>query len=155
MNRLEHALSTVLLRFLGWLFDRLPIRQRAVLATARLARLEGNLAYLHGAIRRAQPDLPIVTLLEPYSYGLRGKLAYLLRLVRGIYHVRTSSLFVVDNAYLPVHVAPHRPGTTVVQVWHAVGALKRFGADVAGGPHRPAGPVLPRPHQHVVCARGR
>jgi CDP-glycerol glycerophosphotransferase (TagB/SpsB family) len=155
MNRLEHALSTVFLRLLGWVFDRLPIRQRAVLATARVARLEGNLAYLHGAIRRARPDLPIVTLLEPYSYGLSGKLAYLLRLVRGTYLLRTSSLFVIDNAYLPVHVARHRAGTTVVQVWHAVGALKRFGADVAGGLRGPERQFLHRHYDYVVCAGER
>ena len=39
----------------------------------------------------------------------RRKLGYLVRLVRGTYLLRTSELFVVDNAYLPVHVAPHRP----------------------------------------------
>lgn len=155
MNRLEHALSTVVLRILGWLFNRLPIRQRVVLATARLARLEGNLAYLHAAIRLARPELPLVTLLEPYSYGLRGKVAYLLRLVRGMYYLRTSTLFVVDNAYLPVHVAPHRPETTVVQVWHAVGALKRFGADVAGGLRGPEREFLHRHYDFVVCAGER
>src|SRR5665647_1801971 len=53
----------------------------------------------------------------------------MLRLVRGMYHVSTAQLVVVDNAFLPVHLAPHRRGTTVVQVWHAVGALKRFGFD--------------------------
>ena len=46
-----------------------------------------------------------------------------------MYHLQTARLFVVDNAYLPIHVAPHRRATTVVQVWHAVGALKRFGLD--------------------------
>ena len=152
MNRLEHALSAALLRIFGFVFGRLPMRQRVVLATARLARLEGNLAYLHAAIRRERPDLPIVTLLEPYSYGFIGKLAYLARLVRGTYLLRTSSLFVVDNAYLPVHVAPHRRATTVVQVWHAVGALKRFGADTTTGLTEPERSFLHRYYDYVVCA---
>ena len=56
------------------------------------------------------PELDYVLLLEPYSYGLAGKLAYLVRLVRGMYHLQTARLFVIDNAYLPVHVAPHRAG---------------------------------------------
>jgi CDP-glycerol glycerophosphotransferase (TagB/SpsB family) len=72
-----------------------------------------------------------------------------------MYLLRTSSLFVVDNAYLPVHVAPHRPGTTVVQVWHAVGALKRFGADVAGGLRGPEREFLHRHYDFVVCAGER
>ena len=58
---------------------------------------------------RAPSRAPYVLLLEPYSYGLAGKLAYLVRLVRGMYHLQTAGLFVVDNAYLPIHVAPHRP----------------------------------------------
>jgi CDP-ribitol ribitolphosphotransferase len=152
MSRLEHALASMVLRFLGLVFDRLPIRRRVVLATARLAHLEGNLAYLHAEIRRARPGVRVTTLLEPYSYGLAGKLAYLLRLVRGTYLLRTSSLFVVDNAYLPVHVAPHRVGTTVVQVWHAVGALKRFGADTAGGLTEPERSFLHHHYDYVVCA---
>jgi CDP-glycerol glycerophosphotransferase (TagB/SpsB family) len=152
MNRLEHTLASAVLRVLGFFFDRLPIRRRVVLATARVAHLEGNLAYLHSAIRRARPDVPLVTLLEPYSYGLAGKLAYLLRLVRGTYLLRTSSLFVVDNAYLPVHVAPHRRGTTVVQVWHGVGALKRFGADTAKGLDEPERSFLHHHYDFVVCA---
>jgi teichoic acid ribitol-phosphate primase len=152
MNRVEHALSSLLLRVLGLLFDRLPLRRRAVLATARVSHLEGNLAHLDAAIRRARPDLPVATLLEPYSYGFLGKVGYLLRLVRGMFLLRTSTLFVVDNAYLPVHVAPHRRATTVVQVWHAVGALKRFGADTTTGLHGPERHFLHHHYDFVVCA---
>jgi CDP-ribitol ribitolphosphotransferase len=152
MNRVEHAAASFVLRILGFIFDRLPIRQRVVLATARVARLEGNLAFLHAEIRRARPGIEVVTLLEPYSYGFLGKLAYLARLVRGTYLLRTSSLFVVDNAYLPVHVAPHRAGTTVVQVWHAVGALKRFGADTTAGLAEPERSFLHRQYDYVICA---
>jgi CDP-glycerol glycerophosphotransferase (TagB/SpsB family) len=60
---------------------------------------------------------------------LTAKIRYFLRLFSGMYLLHTTALFVVDNAYLPVHVAPHRPATSVVQVWHAPGALKRFGVD--------------------------
>lgn len=152
MTRLEHALSSALLRILGVLFDRLPIRRRVVLATARVAHLEGNLAAIAAEIRRTRPRVRLVTLLEPYSYGFLGKLAYLGRVIRGAYFLRTSSLFVVDNAYLPIHVAPHRPGTTVVQVWHGVGALKRFGADAAGGLAEPEQTFLHRHYDYVVSA---
>ena len=89
-------------------------------------------------------------LLEPYSYGLAGKLAYLVRLVRGMYHLQTARLFIVDNAYLPIHVAPHRRRTTVVQVWHAAGALKRFGLDTAAPMAEPERTFLHRYYDAVV-----
>jgi CDP-glycerol glycerophosphotransferase (TagB/SpsB family) len=59
---------------------------------------------------------------------------------------------VIDNAYLPVHVAAHRAGTTVVQVWHAVGALKRFGLDTTTPVVEPEQTFLHRYYDNVVVS---
>ena len=152
MTSLEYRLASLVLRILVVFVQLLPVRRRrVVLATARLPVLEGNLLHLHDAIRTIRPDLDVALLLQPYSYDLAGKLRYLARLVRGVYLVHTSRLVVVDNAYLPVHVAPHRPATTVVQVWHAPGALKRFGADTAGGLEEPERTFLHRNYDYVLA----
>lgn len=148
----EYRLSSAGLRVLGWLFDRLPVRNRVVLATARTARLDGNLLHLHEAIRRLRPGVDVRLLLEPYGYGLLGRIRYALRLVRGTYLLRTSRLTVVDNAYLPVHVAPHRPAVEVVQVWHAEGALKRFGVDAVTPLDEPERTFLHRHYDWVVTS---
>jgi CDP-glycerol glycerophosphotransferase (TagB/SpsB family) len=153
VTRVEYLLSAAILRLLGAIFGLLPIRQeRVTLATARLSRLDGNLLYVHEAIRSLRPGIRPALALEPYSYGLLGKIAYAARLVRGMYLLRTSRLFVVDNAYLPIHVAPHRDGTTVVQVWHAEGALKRFGADTVHPLEEPERTFLHRHYDWVVTS---
>jgi CDP-glycerol glycerophosphotransferase (TagB/SpsB family) len=153
LNRLEFLAASAFLRLLGLVFRIWPHAPgRVVLATARVSRLEGNLQYIHAALRRLHPELEPVLLLEPYGYGLRAKLAYLLRLVRAMFYLRTAGLFVVDNAYLPIHVAPHRKGTTVVQVWHAVGALKRFGVDTAVPPAEPERTFLHRHYDYAVVS---
>ena len=151
MNRLEYRLAGALLRLVRLIVMRLPARPgRVVLATARVSTLDGNLLYLHRAMLARHPERDYVLLLEPYSYGLAGKLAYLVRLVRGMYHLQTAGLFVVDNAYLPVHLAPHRRTTTVVQVWHAAGALKRFGLDTRRPLAEPERTFLHRYYDEVV-----
>ena len=153
MNWIEYLLSTGLLRWLRILFGVLPIRQdRVVLASARHSKLEGNLRHLYTEMQRARPDLTYVLLLEPYSYRFFGKLVYLLRLSRGMYYLCTSRLFVVDNAYFPIHIAPHREGTTVVQVWHAAGALKRFGLATAVPPRQPERRFLHRHYDYVIAS---
>jgi CDP-ribitol ribitolphosphotransferase len=151
VSRLEYLLASAILRVARFFFSRLRIRRdRVVLATARVPTLDGNLLHIHAALRRLHPAIEPVLLLEPYSYGLRGKLGYLVRLVRGMYYLQTARLFVVDNAYLPIHVAPHRPGTTVVQVWHAAGALKRFGVDTRTPLAEPERTFLHRHYDAVV-----
>ena len=153
MTRSEYRLASALLRLLAIVFRLLPLPSgQVVLATARQARLEGNLAYIHAALRRLHPSQRVVLLLEPYGYGLRAKLAYLLRVIRGMYHLQKARLFVVDNAYLPIHVAAHPASTTVVQVWHAVGAMKRFGVDTTLPPSEPELTFLHRNYDHVVVS---
>ncbi|CAN5604921.1 hypothetical protein BH23CHL7_BH23CHL7_12330 [soil metagenome] len=155
MGKLEYLLSSAWLRLLGWLF-RLPVfglsERRVVLASPRVARIEGNLAFVLRALRAKRPDLDYVLLPEPYGYGLRAKIGYLLRVSRGAYYLHTSPLFVVDNAYLPIHVAPHRARTKVIQVWHAASAVKRFGMDTATPPAEPERTFLHRYYDTVVVS---
>lgn len=153
MTRLEYLFAAGVLRILAAIFRLLPRdARRVVLASPRLPHLDGNLAYIHAAIRRLRPDVRCTVLAEPYAYDLPGKVRYLLRLVRGMYHVQTAGLVVVDNAYLPVHVAPHRAATTVVQVWHGVAGIKRVGFDASRPPDEPERTFLHRYYDRVVCS---
>ena len=93
MSRLEYLLASAA-----------PAARRAVLlACSRCAatgscwprpgsrRSTATSLYIHRAMRRARiRSSTVVLLLEPYSYGLAGKLAYLVRLVRGMYHLQTA-----------------------------------------------------------------
>jgi teichoic acid ribitol-phosphate primase len=153
VNRLEYRLVAVILRALGAVFDRLPARPaRVVLASPRKTRLDGNLAALEASIRNLRPRADLVVLAEPYAYGLAGKIAYAVRMVRAMFHLRTAGLVIVDNAWLPIHVAPHPPRTTVVQVWHAAGALKRFGYDTVDPIREPERTFLHRYYDEVVTS---
>ena len=153
MSRLEYLIAGSVLRLLSLLFSLLPLNgHRVVLASARMTHLEGNLEYIRLELDRLHPELDCILLLERYGYGLSAKVGYLLRLVRAMYYVSTSRLVVVDNAYLPVHVAPHRQGTTVVQVWHAVGGLKRFGVDTLVAPLEPERTFLHRYYDYAVVS---
>jgi CDP-glycerol glycerophosphotransferase (TagB/SpsB family) len=153
VTRLDYRLASTVLRVLGWLFAFLPPRPNVVvLASPRKRELDGNLLAIRNEIRLRRPEARVVELAETYGYGLRGKLLYALRMVRAMYHLRTAGLVVLDNAWLPVHVAPHPGRTTVVQVWHAVGALKRFGVDTVPPPREPERSFLHTHYDWVVAS---
>ena len=153
MNRVEHALSSLLLRVLGMLFDLFPVRRRVVLATARVVPPRGQPGPPpRGDSAGCGRSCPWPRCWSRTATGSSARSATCSGSCAGLFLLRTSSLFVVDNAYLPVHVAPHRRATTVVQVWHAVGALKRFGADTTTGLHGPERHFLHHHYDFVVCA---
>lgn len=138
MGWIEYLLAATAIRIVGAVAGlRPPDSQRVLLSSPRGEELTGALAAAHEAIVRLRPNARITVLAEPYGYGLAAKLAYLLRVLRGAWHVRRSGVVIVDNAYLPVHVLAPRPGQRIAQVWHASGALKRFGHAALPAPSGP------------------
>lgn len=111
---------------------RRPVRARILFATAHGSALSGNLAMLRDAlVRRGFGAVAAQSVGMASGGGLRARLALLRQGVRAGYEIATSRVVVVDDYFFPLYVVTPRPGTTVVQVWHACGAFKQFGYSVA------------------------
>jgi len=111
-------------------FRRLPLRRRVVLATAHAGRLGGNLAIIRDELASRNPPIPTVVLTHRPAGGWRGRLGSLRFGVVAGYHLARARIFIVDDYFFPIYVIRPRPGTTIVQTWHACGAFKRFGYSV-------------------------
>ncbi|MGI9096589.1 MAG: CDP-glycerol glycerophosphotransferase family protein [Candidatus Limnocylindrus sp.] len=145
MGWLEYLLAGTAIRIVGTIARLLPVDARRVLfATPRGRELNGALAAARDAVHTLRPNAKVTTLAEPYGYGLAAKFGYLLRVLRGAWLVRRSGVVIVDNAYLPVHLLAPRRGQRIAQVWHASGALKRFGHAAQPAPRGPEARFLHR-----------
>ena len=130
MTWIEYFVSRVYVALCYYACCLLPVnRRKVVFASPRGERLSGNLLFLYQGLKERYPSLEYTFILERYGYSLGEKIRYGLGLAKGAYHLATARLFLVDNAYFPLHVVRHRRATQVVQLWHAVGAMKKFGAD--------------------------
>jgi teichoic acid ribitol-phosphate primase len=108
----------------------LPLRPRVLLATAHAARLGGNLASIRAELARNHPGVPIVVLAHRPAGGLRGRIVAAGHAVAAGWHLAQARVVAVDDYYFPLYVVRPRRGTTVIQVWHACGAFKKFGYSV-------------------------
>jgi CDP-ribitol ribitolphosphotransferase len=116
---------------LGFTLGRwLPLRARVVLATSHQAALHGNLAIIQQALTRLQPPVPVIVLADRPEPGWLGRLRALGRTFIAGYHLARARVFIVDDYYFPIYPIRPRPGTTIVQTWHACGAFKKFGYSV-------------------------
>lgn len=109
---------------------RLPLQRRIVFATSHDPRLRGNLAILHDGLGELAPDVPVVVHVHAPGGGWSGRLRALRHATRAGFLLATSRAFVVDDYYFPIYAIRPRPGTTIVQAWHACGAFKKFGYSV-------------------------
>lgn len=110
-----------------------PQRRKIVLLSRQAAR-PLDFALLEPELSRRFPDRRIVWC----CVAEIGRMSVSL-MVRQIWHVATAELCLVDG-YVPAVSLPKRHRSRVVQVWHALGAIKKFGYQAldtpAGRPSR-------------------
>lgn len=130
MSDIVLTIRILLVRIAFAIARLLPLRARVVLATAHSPRLAGNLAAIHGDLVARHPGVPVVVLAHRPAGGLRGRVVAAWHAVVAGCYLATSRVFVVDDYFFPIYVIHPRPGTTIIQTWHACGAFKKVGYSV-------------------------
>lgn len=88
------------------------------LLNQEMARLDGN-------VRQ-------VILAKKIEKGIVAKIQYALHTFVQMYHIATSKVVIVDTYVIPVSVLKHKKELKIIQIWHALGAIKKFGYQVIG-----------------------
>lgn len=73
-----------------------------------------------------------VMLTKKIEKGLLKKLGYAFHIFEQMYHIATSKVVIIDTYIIPVSVLKHKKDLKVIQIWHALGAIKKFGYQSLG-----------------------
>ncbi len=115
-------------------FGLLPQRRKVTMLTREHPRPPLDFLLLADAIRRLDASVEIVMLARMVPRGVLPKVGFAFRMVAQLWHIATSTVLIVDGYSIPASAARHRAGLTIVQMWHALGALKKFGLSIVGLP---------------------
>ena len=61
-----------------------------------------------------------------------GRIKYCFFVIKNMYHIAESNVCVVDGYNIPISALKHKKGLEIIQIWHAMGAIKKFGFQVIG-----------------------
>jgi CDP-ribitol ribitolphosphotransferase len=109
-----------------------PIHERVYIVANRDGVLRGNLSEIERALR-ALPAAPTILRETGSDDERNGGVPILshfievLRIIKRSFLVATSRVVIVDDYFFPIYPVKKRSGVTIIQVWHACGAFKRFG----------------------------
>ncbi len=116
---------------IGFALGRLlPLRPQVVFAISHSLEITGNLAFIRDELDRRDPPIPYRIHAYRSARSWRSYFVGFVRLAQSGFHLATSRVFIVDDYFFPVYVVTPRPGTTVIQTWHASGAFKKIGWSV-------------------------
>lgn len=114
----------------------LPTRDKIVLMSRLYASTSDDFAAVQAEIARQSPSTTVIVLNHRNVGALRVPVQMLIEM----YHLATSRACITDSYMAAISALRHKQSLVVVQMWHALGAIKRFGlAAVDSAEGRPGG----------------
>jgi CDP-ribitol ribitolphosphotransferase / teichoic acid ribitol-phosphate polymerase len=109
-----------------------PVRHKVVFLSRQSDAPSRDFVLLADALLEQDPGLEIVMSCRMVGAGPAARIAAAFATVPQMYHLATAEACVVDGYVIPVSLLQHRRGLFVVQMWHALGAIKKFGYQTVG-----------------------
>lgn len=109
-----------------------PLRNKVVFLSRQADEPSRDFRMLAAELKRRHPELEVVVRCRFVPGALSGRAAYLGEVLAQMRELATARVCVVDGYIVPVSVLAHRSELTVIQMWHALGAIKYFGYQSVG-----------------------
>lgn len=115
-----------------------------------------DIAMLEAELKRRGVQVKVLSKLLTKDRSLKS-LGYIGHVLRQEAAILSADVVVLDTYCIPASMIPHGKGTKVVQMWHALGAVKRFGWQTVGkegGSSEKVARVMKmhNGYDYVVCA---
>lgn len=121
----------MIMNFIYFFIKLFPVKKNKVLMISRQSdKINIDFEVLKDEIVNNHKELKIKILCKKIPNGIIGKIAYCFYTIKCMYHIATSKVCIVDGYVIPISVLKHKKGIIIVQIWHAIGAIKKFGRQV-------------------------
>lgn len=83
-------------------------------------------------IKKESLDTKIVVLNKELNKSVISKIMYFFHMFVQMYHIATSKVVILDGYCIMISILKHKKDLKVIQIWHALGSLKKFGYSTLG-----------------------
>lgn len=91
-----------------------------------------DMKMLSDEISKISPETKQVFRLRRLENESGLSLSYIFFIFRDMWEIASAKVAVTDTYSIPVSCLKHKDGFTVIQIWHALGAVKKFGLQSVG-----------------------
>ena len=124
--------GTALLECIYALMKLFPQRGRVVILSRQSNDPSQDIQMLSGELEAR--GIETVVLCDRMGGGAAGAVRYTVPLLRQMRYLATSRVAVLDSYCIPACLLHKRHGLTVIQMWHALGAMKKFSKSILDKP---------------------
>lgn len=118
------CVAVQLLRFIYLFFKPLPLRNQVTIISRQSDEPTLDIRLLEECLNKNGIKTRVLT--KALKKTFTGVIAYCFQMLQQMYYIATSKVIVIDGYCILVSVLPKK-NQKVIQMWHALGAIKKFG----------------------------
>ncbi|MBQ4252959.1 MAG: CDP-glycerol glycerophosphotransferase family protein [Erysipelotrichaceae bacterium] len=123
-------LGLLFLNFIYLFFKLLPVRHKVSFISRQSNAVNSDFVMLADRLKKEDSTVETVFLCRTLDGGILNKIRYAFHMLTQMYHIATSEVVVLDTYCIAVSCLHQRKSLKVLQMWHALGCLKRFGFSI-------------------------
>jgi len=120
-------LGKFLMRIIYPFFKILPTQNKIIFLSRQFNEPPIDFLMLESEIIKRRPNTKIVMICERIETTPLGVIRFIQGSLRGMYHVATSQVAILDTYSPVISLLNHKSTLTVIQLWHAMGKIKKSG----------------------------
>jgi len=112
----------------------LPIKEQIVFISMQSDSISLDFNLLKKEIEDREPDTKLIFLCKKMESSLSKKSDYIKYVynmfeytLKAMYYLATSKVCVTESYCVPISLLKHKKNLKIIQIWHASGAVKKFG----------------------------
>ena len=134
MKTIIVSLGKLFLKFIYFFIKLLPVKKQIVFISMQSNKPSLDFTLLSNEIKQQNNEINIVFLCKKMKSSLCTKkdyISYVWNMIgyvlKTMYYLATSKVCITESYCVPISILKHKNQLTIIQIWHASGAVKKFG----------------------------
>lgn len=119
------------MNFIYFFIKLFPMQKNKITMLSRQSnKVNIDFEMLLDEINKKHKDIKVKVLCKKIPNGFTKKIGYCIYTIKCLYHISTSKVCIIDGYSIPISSLKHKKNLIIIQIWHAMGAIKQFGKQV-------------------------
>lgn len=151
------GIARAILNFIYSIMKLSKAQRKVVFLSRQADEASLDIRMLADEIKKQHPDYEVAVLCKKIGSGFFGKVKYCFHMLKQMKELATAEVVILDSYSIVVSLLKHRESLLVIQMWHSVGTMKKFGYSILDKPEGTSKKVAEAMRMHknydfILCA---
>lgn len=125
--RIGICISKVFLNIIYFFLKCIKSKDKVVLLSRQSNKPSIDFEFIEKEILKRNDKIQVKVLCKTLNDGLIDRIKYCFYILKCMYYISTAKVCIVDGYSIPISILKHKKKLEIIQIWHASGAIKKFG----------------------------